>query len=91
MRNMTKDVVLLLVSDKASPSITTNTSGEQKMFSCFQTAIFEPGMSFFLRWAFPNHFFFIFVFSIVQLVDKILPLSGFELLISGVGSNRSTN
>ena len=61
------------------------------MFSCFQTAIFEPGMSFFLRWAFPNHFFFIFVFSIVQLVDKILPLSGFELLISGVGSNRSTN
>ena len=47
MRNMTKDVVLLLVSDKASPSITTNTSGEQKMFSCFLTAIFEPGMSFF--------------------------------------------
>ena len=91
MRNMTKDVVLLLVSDKASPSITTNTSGEQKMFSCFQTAIFEPGMSFFFRGALPNQFFFIFVFFFVPLVDKILPLSGFELLISGVGSNRSTN
>ena len=36
-------------------------------------------------------FFFIFVFSIVQLIDKILPMSGFELQISGVRSNRSTN
>ena len=36
-------------------------------------------------------FFFIFVFSIIQFVDKILPMSGFEPRISGVGSNRSTN
>ena len=32
-----------------------------------------------------------FVFLIVQLVDKILPMSGFKLGISGVRSNRSTN
>ena len=36
-------------------------------------------------------YLFIFVFSIVQLVDKILPMSGFELEISGVWSDRSTN
>ena len=27
----------------------------------------------------------------VQLVDKVLPMLGFELRISGVGSNSSTN
>ena len=35
--------------------------------------------------------FFIFVFSIVQLVDKISPMSGFEPWIFDVGSNRSIN
>ena len=41
--------------------------------------------------ALPGLFFFIFVFSIAQLVDKILLMSGFELQISGVSSNTSTN
>ena len=40
---------------------------------------------------FPASFFFIFVFFIVQLVDKILPMSEFEPQISGVGSNLSAN
>ena len=40
------------------------------------------------RWAIPGLFF---VFSIVQLVEKILPMSGLELRISGVGSGCSTN
>ena len=44
-----------------------------------------------LRWAIPGLFFFIFVFSNLRLADKTLPMSGFELRISGVGSNRSTN
>ena len=39
----------------------------------------------------PGLFFFIFVFSIVQLADKILPMSGLEPRISGVGSDCSTN
>ena len=41
------------------------------------------------RWAIPGLFFFIFVFFIVKLVDKIMPMPGFEPRISGVGSNRS--
>ena len=45
----------------------------------------------FKRWAIPGLFFFSFVFSIVQLVDKIMQMSGFELRISGVGSDCSTN
>ena len=32
--------------------------------------------------------FFIFVFSIVQLVDKISPMPGFEPWISGIRSDR---
>ena len=36
----------------------------------------------------PGLFFFIFVFSTVQLVHKILPMSGFEPRISGVVSNQ---
>ena len=32
----------------------------------------------FLRWAIPDLFFFIFIFSIVQFADKILPKSGFK-------------
>ena len=32
-----------------------------------------------------------FVFYILQLVYKILPMSGFEPRISGVGCDRSTN
>ena len=51
---------------------------------------------FFLkRWAICTLFFFIFVFSIIQLVEKmlgiILLMTGFELQISGVGSDRFTN
>ena len=44
----------------------------------------------FLRWAIPG-LFFIFIFSIVQLVDKILPMPGFVPRINGVGSDRYTN
>ena len=36
-------------------------------------------------------YFFIFDFSIGQLVDNILPMSGFEPGISGVVGDRSTN
>ena len=36
-------------------------------------------------------FFLIFVFSIVQLVDTILLMTGFEPRISVIGSDRSTN
>ena len=43
------------------------------------------------RWAFPGLFLLICVFSIVQMEDKILPMSGFELRISGDGSDRSTS
>ena len=42
------------------------------------------------RWAIPSLLFFIFVFSILQLVDKILPISGFEPRISAVRSDCST-
>ena len=45
----------------------------------------------FYRWPIPGLFFFIFVFSIVQLEDKIMPMTGFELQISVVGSDRFTN
>ena len=31
------------------------------------------------------------LFYIIQLADKFLPMLGFELQISGVGSNRSAN
>ena len=47
------------------------------------------------RWAIPGLFFFIFDFSIIQwvdkLVDNILPIRGFEPRISDVGRDRSTN
>ena len=47
------------------------------------------------RWAIPGLFFFIFAFSIIQLVDKLAdeftPMTGFEPQTSGVGRNRSTN
>ena len=36
-------------------------------------------------------FYFNFVLPIVQLVDKIMPISGFEPRISGIRSDRSTN
>ena len=45
----------------------------------------------FLWLAIPCLFFFIFVFSNVQLVDKISLISGFERRISGVRSDHSTN
>ena len=47
---------------------------------------------------FPASFFFIFVFSIhswqltiVQYINKFLPMTGFEPPTSGIGSDRSTN
>ena len=50
---------------------------------------------FFFKWAILGLFFFIFVFSIIhlvdKLVDKILPMMGLKLRISGVRSDRSTN
>ena len=49
------------------------------------------GGSNFLRWPFPTSFSLFLIFSIVQLVDKISPMKGFELRISGVGSDHSTN
>ena len=49
------------------------------------------GLLFLKRWAIPGLLFFILVFSIVQLADKILQMTGFEPRISGVGSDRSTN
>ena len=45
---------------------------------------------FFKDGTFPASFFFIFVFSIDQMVDKMLLMSGFELRISGVRSDCST-
>ena len=49
-------------------------------------------MLHFLRWVIPGLFFFFLHFLCnLQWVDKIMPMSGFELQISGVGSNRSTN
>ena len=49
--------------------------------------------SFFLNGPFPA-FFFIFVFSIQLTVNvqyKFLPMTGFELRTSGIGSDCSTN
>ena len=47
--------------------------------------------SFFKDGPFAASFSFILIFSIVQLVGKILPILGFEPQISGVGSDCSTN
>ena len=51
--------------------------------------------TFLKRWAIPGLFFFNFVFSIIQLVDKlvdkILSMTGYEPRISDVGSDHSTN
>ena len=50
--------------------------------------------NFFFKWAIPGLFFFIYVFSI-QLTEnvqyKFLPMTGFQLRTSGIGSNHSTN
>ena len=45
----------------------------------------------FFRWAIPGLFFFIFMYSLIELEGKILSMSGFEPQMSGVGSNRTTN
>ena len=45
----------------------------------------------FLKVGHSRPLFFIFVYSVIQLVHKILPMTGFELRISGVESDRSTN
>ena len=50
-----------------------------------------PFQVFIKRWAIPGLYFLIFVLSIVRLVDKILPMSGFKPQIPGAGSNHSTN
>ena len=47
--------------------------------------------NYFLDGPFQASFYLFFVISIVQLVDEILPMSGFELQISSVISDRSTN
>ena len=46
------------------------------------------------KWAIPGLFFFIFVFSIqfkVNVQYIFLLMTGFELWVSGFGSDRSTN
>ena len=48
-------------------------------------------LNFFKRLVILGFFFFIFVFSIVQLVDWIFLMSGFELRISDVGNNSYSN
>ena len=48
----------------------------------------------FFKWAIPGLFFFIFAFSIQWIVNaqyKFLPMSGFKLRTSEIGSDRSTN
>ena len=50
----------------------------------------------FFNWAIPGLFFFIFLFSGLQLTDNyvrrfFLPILGFEPEISGVGSNHSAD
>ena len=47
--------------------------------------------SFLKRWAIPGLLFFIFIFSIAQLGDKVLLMSWFEPRITGVGSDCATN
>ena len=46
-------------------------------------------LSFFKGGPFPASFSLFLYF--LQLVDKILPMLGFELRISGIGCDRSTN
>ena len=48
----------------------------------------------FLKWAIPRLFLFIFAFSIqwtVNIHNNFLPMTGFELRTSAIGSNCSTN
>ena len=48
----------------------------------------------FFKWAIPGLFFFILVFSIQLTINvqyKFLPMTGFEMHTSGIGSDRSTN
>ena len=59
--------------------------------SCLASTRWNSRRMFLPQWAIPSLFFFIFVISIVQLVDKILLMTGFELRISGVGCDCSTN
>ena len=51
--------------------------------------------SFYKLWAIPGLFLIIFVFSIQFTINKFsiqrLPMTGFELRTSDIGSNRSTN
>ena len=54
-------------------------------------SVFQVLDIIFFKWAIPGLFFFIFIFYIVQLVDKILPMSGFEPPIYFVRIDRSTN
>ena len=66
--------------------------GISKKDFCISIALlnWDDPQSIFKDGPFPASFF-IFVVSNVQLVDKILPMSGFELRIFGAGSGRSTN
>ena len=47
-------------------------------------------VEFFLGGGLSWRLFFIFVFSIQLIIDKNLPMTGFEPRISGIGSNRTT-
>ena len=55
--------------------------------------VYLKGMAriIFLKVGHSQPFFCILVFSIILLVDKILPMTGFEPRIYGVGSGRCTN
>ena len=54
-------------------------------------------LNFFFKWAIPGLFFFISSFQYTvdskQMfnINKLLPMTGFDLQTSGIGSDRSTN
>ena len=72
-----------------------STNRQEKKTDRKGSEMWTRNLSLFKKWANPGLFFFIFVFPIKQLVDKLvdnlLPMSGFEPRISGAGSGRSTN
>ena len=58
------------------------------------TSLLMKPILFFQKWAIPGIFFFIFDFSLQLTVNdqyKFVPMIGFELRTSGIGSNCSTN
>ena len=68
------------------------------LYYCFTPPFKSPPTRYvyliFKKAAIPGLFFFIFVFSMQLIVNvqyKFLPMTGFELRTSGIGSNHSTN